>query len=387
MYAAKSDVRSDTNRAGADRLRVLLVDDSAVIRGMVTRWLLEAGNIEIVGAVSDGEQAVLKAAAEKPDVVVLDIEMPRMDGMTALPKILEKSPDTKVIMSSTLTQRNADISLRALNIGAADYIAKPTARAELHAEGGYKQELVNKVTVLGEARRMRPRGAMSVQSASPRHDGVRARPEGGLYGRAPIVLRKSALIPPAVIAIGSSTGGPQALMSLLKVLRPEVKQPILITQHMPATFTTILAQHLTKATDWPSTEATDGETIVAGRAYIAPGDHHMTVAPGGAFGTLHLNQDAQENFCRPAVDPFFRSLAKTHGQKVLGVILTGMGHDGLSGGHAVVEAGGTIIAQDEATSVVWGMPGAVATGGLCSAVLSLNDLAPAIVKLSRGQAL
>lgn len=384
MSLTRSDPSKAAAAVGVDRIRALVVDDSAVIRGMVSRWLEESGSVEVVGSVPDGERAIAEVASKAPDVVILDVEMPRMDGMTALPKILEADPDIKVIMASTLTQRNADISLRALSKGAADYIAKPSAREELHSEGGFRHELVEKVVALGKARLLKPRGTARVLPAADRGSGVRVRPEGGLYGKSPIVLRKPALIAPSLIAIGSSTGGPQALMKIMGELKGQVRQPVLITQHMPSTFTTILAQHITKVAGWPCTEAQDGEEIVAARAYLAPGDYHMTVEAGGSLGVLRLDQNPPENFCRPAVDPLFRSLATVLGAKVLGLVLTGMGHDGLAGGHALVEAGATIFAQDEASSIVWGMPGAVATGGLCSAVLPLAEIGPAVAKFSKG---
>ncbi len=385
MSLYRTEAQSTAATSSSSKIRVLLVDDSAVIRGMVKKWLEESDKIDVVGSASDGERAVAEARATKPDVVVLDVEMPRMDGMTALPKILEVDPSIRVVMSSTLTQRNADISLRAMEMGAADYVAKPTARSELHSANGFRQDLLDKIVALGNARQMRPSATVKPIPSSDHKVGAKARPASGLYGAAPIVLRKPSLIVPSIITIGSSTGGPQALMKVMAQLNGKIRQPVLITQHMPATFTTILAQHITKSTGWTCSEACDGEPVVAGRAYLAPGDHHMIVEAGGDFGIIRVNQDPPENFCRPAVDPLFRSLAATSGSKVLGVVLTGMGHDGLNGGQALVQAGSTIIAQDEATSVVWGMPGAVATGGLCSAVLPLDSIADAIIERAGGR--
>ncbi len=291
-------------------------------------------------------------------------------------------------MSSTLTQRNAEISLQALSAGAADYVPKPSATSELTGSVDFRHELINKVKGLAAATRMRPRGA---GATSAKASGGRApftvarRPEGGLYGKAPISLRRvNRMLSPKVVAIGSSTGGPQALMELVKVMAGKIKQPIVITQHMPATFTKILAEHLGRIYGKNCSEGQDGEVLKGGHIYLAPGDFHMTVEMKGGQPTIALNKNPPENFCRPAVDPMFRSLAKTYGGSVLGVVLTGMGHDGLNGGQAIVDAGGAIVAQDEATSVVWGMPGAVATGGLCSAVLPLNDIGPTICRLANG---
>ena len=209
----------------------------------------------------------------------------------------------------------------------------------------------------------------------------------GLYGKSPILLRKQAKVAPQVIAIGCSTGGPMALMALLEGLRDKVDLPILITQHMPATFTAMLAQHIEQKTGWPSAEGRDGEALEKGRVVVAPGGHHMTIEGGFGRSVIRLNNEPPENFCRPAVDQLLRGLAASHGAKVLAIILTGMGHDGLAGGQTLVQKGATIIAQDEATSVVWGMPGAVATGGLCSAVLPLSELAGATARIALGRRL
>ncbi|MGH7126422.1 MAG: chemotaxis protein CheB, partial [Stellaceae bacterium] len=185
---------------------------------------------------------------------------------------------------------------------------------------------------------------------------------------------------PDVVAIGSSTGGPQALFRLLKSF-VTMKQPVLITQHMPATFTTILAEHIVRLTGLAAAEAVDGEPVVASRVYIAPGDYHMIVeAQGGNDRRLRLSKGPQENFCRPSVDPMLRSLARVYGKRVLCAILTGMGSDGLKGGQVLVDAGAAVVAQDEKTSIVWGMPGAVATAGLCSAVLPIDELGPFIMR-------
>jgi two-component system chemotaxis response regulator CheB len=184
-----------------------------------------------------------------------------------------------------------------------------------------------------------------------------------------------------LIAIGSSTGGPQALFSLLSGLDVSLAQPILITQHMPSTFTSLLAVHISKASNMPCAEARDGELIRPGHIYLAPGDYHMVAERSGRGNVLRLTQNERENFCRPAVDPMLRSLIPLYGSQLLVIILTGMGSDGCKGSQAVAAAGGSVIAQDEETSVVWGMPGAVATAGVCSAVLPLSDIAPYVRKL------
>jgi two-component system chemotaxis response regulator CheB len=375
----------------ANPVRVMVVDDSAVIRGLVCRWLEEDAEISVVARAQNGEVALRMAQQHQPDIVILDIEMPVMDGLTALPKLLALDGDMKVLMASTLTQRNAEVSLQALNAGAADYVPKPSATTEMTGSVDFRRELVSKVKALAQARKLRPRGAGATTAkatAARAPVSVARRPEGGLYGQSPISLRRhNRMLAPKVIGIGSSTGGPQALMSVMQQLAGKVRQPIMVTQHMPATFTRILAEHLRRVYGPACAEGRDGDVLEPGHLYLAPGDYHMTVEMRGGKPTIALNQNPPENFCRPAVDPMFRSLAETFSGAALGVVLTGMGHDGLNGGQALVGAGGTILAQDEATSVVWGMPGAVATGGLCSAVLPLKDIGPAIVRVAGGGAL
>jgi two-component system chemotaxis response regulator CheB len=361
----------------------MLVDDSAVIRGLTARWLESDSGIKVVASVGGGELALSSARRTKPDVVVLDIEMPGMDGMTLLPKLLEVDPSLKVIMSSTLTQRNASISLEALAAGAADYIPKPSSRAELHQATDFRRNLISKVKALGSARRFRA-PSDSAQGA-PTEGPAPGADAGG--GDGAIRLRNSSLLRPRALAIGSSTGGPKALFKLFEYLKNSITLPIFITQHMPPMFTTILADNLRRVSGAPCAEASDGEEVKDGHIYVAPGDHHMIVVSDDKARYIRLNQDPPVHYCRPAVDPMFKSLASAFDGLALGVVLTGMGNDGLDGGRRLVQAGGTIIAQDEATSVVWGMPGVVAQDGVCSAVLPLDEIGPAIARLvSGGQA-
>ena len=365
--------------AANDRVRVMIVDDSAVVRGLVTRILEEDPGIAVVASVGNGQMALSAIERNEIDVALLDIEMPVMDGMTALPKLLQVDPGLRIIMQSTLTVKGADVSLRALQIGAADYIAKPSSTRDLAGGQDFKSELLSKVKALGQARLRDPRRAArpGVQAAP------RPLPPRPVVPAGPPTLRTAPAEPPDLIAIGSSTGGPQALFTLLGTMRAgSVRQPILITQHMPATFTTILAEHINRVSGWDAREAKDGEPIQGGRVYIAPGDFHMVVESRGTERVLRLNKNPPENFCRPAVDPMLRSIAAAYGKRVLACILTGMGSDGCKGGQAVVSAGGTVIAQDEATRVVWGMPGAAAGAGICSAILPLPEIAPWIMKLA-----
>jgi two-component system chemotaxis response regulator CheB len=359
----------------------MVVDDSAVIRGLLIRSLESDPKIAVVASVGDGRMALNALSRYDVEVVVLDIEMPVMDGLTALPLLIAAKPGLKVIMASTLTRRNADISLQALTAGAADYIAKPGATALTTADV-FKGELVAKVKALGEAKR-KAAGIAQPTTSSARPEAAARAPARRVAGPQPIVLRAASPEPFDVLAIGSSTGGPQALFQLLGNIRGAVTKPIFITQHMPATFTMILAEHISRSTGWVAAEGIDGEIVRASRVYVAPGDFHMLIETMGTDKVIRLTKTPPENFCRPSVDPMLRSLAQAYGRRLLTVILTGMGHDGLRGGEAVRDAGGTMIAQDEATSVVWGMPGAVATAGLCSAVLPLGELGPYIAKLAR----
>lgn len=371
------------SRAAGKPIQVLIVDDSAVIRGLIARLLADHPDIEVAGSVANGQMAVKVVSERAFDIVILDIEMPVMDGLTALPKILKADPQTRVIIASTLSTPGAAVTMRALANGAADYIAKPTASRDITATRsvgeGFGVELVTKVRCLGEAGRRRREGSGATPPGLRAAGAAMAAP-----ARAPaeFTLRASRPIRPEVLVIGSSTGGPQALSTLIGGLRADFSLPILIAQHMPPKFTEILAEHLARISKRPCAEGRDGEPIEAGRTYVAPGNHHMLVAGDGPRRVIRVNQDAPENFCRPAVDVLFRSVARSYGNGVLAAVLTGIGADGTRGGKTIVEADGTLIAQDEASSVVWGMPGSVARAGLCTSVLPLGDLAASINRLA-----
>jgi two-component system chemotaxis response regulator CheB len=345
-------------------VRVLVVDDSAIVRGLISRQLETDPAIKVVASAPHGEAALSELGRREVDVVLLDIEMPVMDGLTALPLILAAHPKVKVIIVSTLTRRNAEISLRALQLGASDYVTKP--EGGLGSAEDFKREVTTKVKALG-AKRQSVLGAVSGAAALTTHR--------------PIVRAQ-----PTALAIGSSTGGPPALLTLFEALKGGVKQPIFLTQHMPPTFTTLLAEQLTRVSGRLCQEGRDGEPVEAGRCYVAPGGWHMIVERGRTGPIIRLNQAPPENYCRPAVDPLFRSLAQVYGAGVVGVILTGMGADGAAGCLALANAGGRFIAQDEASSVVWGMPAAAANTGRADKVLSLTDIGP-WVKIAMGSAL
>lgn len=342
--------------------RVMLCDDSAVIRGALERMLKADPDIEVVAKVENGRQAIEQVRAARPDVVVLDIEMPVMDGMTALPQILRADPGVRVVMASTLTTRGADIALRALRLGASDYVPKPSSIGTVSDEG-FRRELVAKVKGLARLRRA---------------IGMPGRPA------TPVTLRPAPLLPARLLAIGSSTGGPQALFTLVQGLGRGLPVPVVLTQHMPPAFTPILAEHLTKLGMMPCTEARDGESLVAGRIYLAPGDRHLLIDGGRGGFRARLSSDPPENYCRPSVDPMLRTACAAAEGRVLVAMLTGMGQDGLQGTRKIVDSGGCAIGQDEASSVVWGMPGAIAKAGLCHAVLPLPKIAPKLLDMLKG---
>lgn len=341
-----------------DKIRVLHAEDSAVIRSIIARLLREDSNIELLEPANDGLHAVELYKTHKPDIVLMDIEMPNMNGVDALEEIIKHDKKAKVVMCSTLTTKNAEIALDAMKKGAIDYIAKPTNTNDITNSDSFKNDLIRLI-----------KNVTAGQSRSPN--------KAKIYTD-PIVLRP---IPPLhwkakVVAVGSSTGGPQALFDFLDKLGG-LKTPVVITQHMPAAFTTLLAKHISTQTSFECLEADDGMELKAGRAILARGGKHMTFVKNDAGNlVVKLNDGEKENFCKPAVDPMYRSLVEHLDGKILSVILTGMGNDGQTGAQAIIDAGGYCVAQDEDTSVVWGMPGAVATNGLCSAVLPLNEIAP-----------
>ena len=364
--------------------RVMLVDDSSVIRGMLSRWLSADSAIEIVASAANGQMAINSLDRADPEIVVLDIEMPVMDGLTALPQILKAKPNVQVLMSSTLTLKNAQVSLQAMSLGAADYVPKPTTNREVITSQTFQTEIIVKIKSLAAAKRKSLGYAPYEKTArnSPAAE-QNITPQKPALSKTPKTVSSSNILP-KVIGVGSSTGGPQALLKFINGIKNNLTLPVVITQHMPPSFTKILAGHLSKATELECFEAEDGMLLENGKVYIAPGDHHMVISSEDGKRYLRLNQDPPENFCRPAVDPMFRSLTKEYGPAVLGVILTGMGQDGLAGSKGIVDAGGTIIAQDEASSVVWGMPGAVSEAGICNAVLPLDELGAKVQRLVKG---
>ena len=389
--AQKTLVGNSSIASAPNTIRVMVVDDSVVVRGLVSKWVDEETGMEAVGKCSNGAKAVDEVKALNPDVIVLDIEMPVMDGLEALPKILKLCPGVKVIMASTLTQRNAEISLKALSLGASDYVPKPVSNSGVTTSSAFKIDLINKIKALGSTLlKQKARGAPARPSIAPKKGApavapaVKSTTDSSSDG---IKLREYSKSKPKILVVGSSTGGPPALISVLEELAPALKHlPILVAQHMPATFTKIFAEHLGRAAGIPSAEGVDGEQVHSGKIYVAPGGRHMILERKGAFPIIRLTDGPEVNFCKPAVDPLFDSVAKCYGASTLSIVLTGMGSDGAKGALNIANTGGTVIAQDEATSVVWGMPGETAKIGACSDVLPLKQIAPKLKQLITGQA-
>ncbi len=346
------------------RTKVLIVDDSAVMRSLLRAVLAIDSQLEVVGTAVDGAAALQSVATLAPDLMLLDVEMPVMDGLTTLKRLRAAGHRLPVIMCSGLTQRGARVTIEALANGAADYVAKPTAQQDRGAATrALAGQLLPKIHAL--VRRTRP---LTLPAAPAR----------------PSSSHPAVASAPAVLAIGVSTGGPDALEKLLSALPGYFPLPVVIVQHMPALFTGMLAEHLDKCCRLRVREAAEGIAVLPGNIFIARGDSHLEVrAPSaGHSPMLHLTNAPPENHCRPAVDVLFRSLATACGGSVLAVVLTGMGYDGLAGCRVLREQGATILAQDEASSTVWGMPGAVATAGLAHRVLPLSEMAPEILRLA-----
>src|ERR1700738_852576 len=368
-------------------LRVMVVDDSVVIRGLIARWIASESDMVLAPSRPPGRDAVNQIERINPDVAVLDIEMPELDGISALPLLLAKKRNLIIIMASTLTRRNAEISFKALSLGASDYIPKPESTREPAAAETFRHDLIQKIRHLGaKVRRAVP--ASPSPSAVPvpgRPRELSLRPAQAPVVSPPIIRRALSTQAPRALLIGSSTGGPRALMTLVTELAAVIDRfPVLITQHMPPTFTTILAEHLARSSHRPAHEAVDGEIVKAGQIYLAPGGRHMRVVRRGAEAVIALDDGPPVNFCKPAVDPLFTSAIDVWQGGIMAVVLTGMGSDGTRGGKEIVAAGGSVIAQDEATSVVWGMPGAAAHAGICAAVPPLNQIAQKLVRLFSG---
>jgi two-component system, chemotaxis family, protein-glutamate methylesterase/glutaminase len=384
-------------------IRVMVVDDAVVVRSLLARWIDAESDMQVVASLSTGREAIAWLDKNDADVVLLDIEMPDIDGITALPLLLQKKRDLTVIMVSTFTRRSAEISLRALSLGAADYIPKPESTREVTISVSFRRELLDKIRALGLRRR--PAARVPAPTLVPPAEPVPASPgephpvrrlrrhialepcqdQVLVQDQGAIQLRPFAMTQPRALLIGSSTGGPQALTALIEKLPAAVdRAPLLITQHMPPTFTTVMAEHLSRVGGRGAHEAEDGEPVLAGGIYVAPGGRHMRVVREGDAVRIAIGDDEPIHFCKPSVDALFSSAAEVWGAASLALVLTGMGTDGTQGATEIVASGGSVIAQDESTSVVWGMPRSVAQAGLCSAVLPLDQIGPKILRILAG---
>lgn len=371
------------------RGRILIVDDSAVMRSLLRSVVSADAQLEVAGTAVDGASALESVPLVRPDLILLDVEMPVMDGLATLRELRRRWNEIPVIMCSSLTQRGARVTIEALACGAADYVAKPSGASD--RESALRQlagELIPKIRALIKksapvSMSLPGRGEAnsSATTHSPAFGAVRAFAEPHPASRISV---------PAVIAIGVSTGGPAALDVLLPFFPADFPLPVLVVQHMPELFTHLLAERLNSRCRLRVREASQGEPVCAGTVFIARGDWHLEAMAATAAEkpvTLRLHQGATENHCRPAVDVLFRSVARVYGAGVLAVVLTGMGSDGLAGSRMIRDLGGTVMAQDEASSTVWGMPGAVAGAGLAHKVLSLDSIAPEILRIARQGAL
>jgi two-component system, chemotaxis family, protein-glutamate methylesterase/glutaminase len=400
---------------GTASVRVAVVDDSVVVRGLLSKWLSETPGVEVVGTFRSGREIIDALPALAPKIILLDLDMPDMDGLTALPLITARSPESRVIVVSSLSVHGAELTMRSLMRGATDYLPKPSNHREVSTSADFRQALVAKVLAVGGVRAlarsapasaaspvMRVPGAPGITPPAPNHGlpfgtpanqphapadqgqvvtpmraGMPARPQGGVRPLAPIR--------PKVIVIGASTGGPQALVATLEGMRKAITQvPIIIAQHMPPIFASIFTTHLKQHAGFPTQEATEGLPLVPGTIFLAPGGCHTVMrarADGQAFITM-LPSEARGPW-RPSIDLLFSSAAECFGSHALAIALTGMGRDGTEGATHLARRGANIIVQDEASSVVWGIPGSIAEAGLACAQLppqKLGEMAQSLLE-------
>ncbi len=362
-------------------IRIMVVDDSAVVRGLISRALQNDARFNLVASASDGKMAIEVAERVQPEVILLDIEMPEMDGLTALPTLRNVAPHAKIMIVFAFNEKHAETAMQALKLGALDIMTKPSSQDAATMEDFFGT-LRQKIRVLAGRSKSSPLAADSAaaiaeSSASPTVVPLPT-PEAEAV---PAVTPSKQFVKPYAIAIASSTGGPQALLNLFENLRQtKLTVPVFITQHMPEGFTATFAQHLAKASGIPCFEAKDNQVVQSGAIYIAPGDYHMTIVKRLHEVVIKLNQEAPENYCRPSADPMLRSLVPIYGEHLMLIVLTGMGADALAGAREVVKAGGYVVAQDRASSVVWGMPKAVVEAKLVHAELPLAEIPELIAR-------
>lgn len=345
------------------KIRVLLVDDSIVMRQLMSNLLSADPDISVVNTAANGKLALEKLTSCLPDVVILDIEMPELDGLETLKQIKNLYPKLPVIMCSSMTRSSGNATLEALSLGADDYVAKPAGN---HTVDESMNKLKNALIPRIKALVFKINSGQSIPNKN---------------NASPISSNERTHSRINIVAIGTSTGGPNALDELIQRIPENFPVPIVIVQHMPPLFTKLLAERLSAKGKIPVKEAVDGDIVHPGCAWLAPGDFHMKIQKNSNDICVRLTQEPAENSCRPAVDVLFNSVATLYGRHTLGVILTGMGHDGLLGCKSIHHAGGTILAQDEMSSVVWGMPGVVVNAGVADIVKPLNQIGNEIVNL------
>lgn len=386
-------------------IRVMIADDSSVTRRIVSEAITREPDLELVGAAQDGDEAISFFKSQKPDLVLLDVDMPTLSGIEALKAIRKLNDSVPIIMFSTLTVKGGEATLDALAAGATDYIVKPSSVGHLNKAMDYlRLELIPKVRMWGARVQSRQITAVQVQPTpfaslkssfstwytTPATDRIARGPASFTMASQRIAITASQPqqrcknVPVGVLAIGSCTGGPNALAELIGLLPGDLGVPVLITQHMPPLFTQRLAERLDRSSRLKVKEACDGANVCAGEVWVAPGDFHMIVTREGAETLVRINKQPPENSCRPAVDVMFRSVADVYGASALACVLTGMGRDGTAGAQVLAKTGASIFVQDELSSVVWGMPRAVHEAGLADSVLNLKDMAAAITKKIRG---
>lgn len=409
----------------AGRARVLVVDDSAVIRGLIGHWIKVSDALDLVGQARNGQVALDMLDDTRPDIVLLDLDMPELDGLATLPRLLRRRPGLSVVIVSTTTRSNAELCMRCLALGAVEILPKPETHRETALAQGFRELLIATLAGLGARHRAEPPAAPAARErprlslaptpprlvATPRHRPVEplcgplpsgpppsGPPPSGPPASGPPVsgpsasgpLRETPVLfattsPSRCILIGASTGGPRAIGEVLAGLgRVASRLPILVVQHMPPVFTAAFAEHLADATGLAVTEAVDGEEVSPGRIYVAPGGRHMGLSDEGPRVTIRLDDGAPVLHAKPALDVLMRDAARIFGARCLAAILTGMGHDGTDGARALAAAGGAVLAQDEASSTVWGMPGSIVKAGLAREVVPLDQMADAIqIQLGR----
>jgi two-component system, chemotaxis family, protein-glutamate methylesterase/glutaminase len=367
------------------RQRVLIVDDSVVVRGLLTRWLEDHGGFDVMGTAANGQIALDMVTKNPPDIIVLDLDMPVMDGITVLPLLLKAAPNCSIVIASTLTRRNANLAMRCMALGAVEVIAKPESNRDLTLSKDFQSELITQLEGLKQAK---PR-ALQVRQVRAQADPalmtgmVRPAVHTGLARDLSSLVHTK----PRTLLIGASTGGPRAISRVLfdlKAVLPSIST--LVVQHMPPVFTTSFADQISTLIGLPAREPGDGERLQNGQVYIAPGGRHLGLKRELGNAVIRLHDGPPVRFCRPAVDVMFEDAAHVLGSSCIAVILTGMGQDGTDGARTLRSAGAAVIAQDEESSVVWGMPGSIVKAGLASTVMPAAEIGPALRNLFGGSA-